>query len=509
MEIFHHLADGFHTALTAANFFYCLAGATLGTLVGVLPGLGPLATIAMLLPVTFKLPAVSSLIMLSGIYYGAHHAGSTTAIMLNMPGEPSSIVICFDGHPMARNGRAGVALCVSALSSFFAGSVAVLIIATLSPLLSKVALSFGAPEYTSIVVLALVAVSTLSAGSVGTTIPMMLLGLLFGCVGTDINSGVQRFTFGLANVADKLDFVVVAVGLFAFGEITMRLSGSDNIPRVHGKVSSLLPTLADLKAAWKPVLRGTALGSAFGILPGTGPLVSSFASYSVETHLARDPGRFGKGAIEGVAGPEAANNAAALTHFIPMLTLGIPAGAAMALMLGALTIQGITPGPDIITEHADLFWGVVASMWIGNLMLLVLNLPLIGIWIRLLAIPYRLLYPAILVFCCIGVYSVANDAMDVITMTGFGVFGYVMLKLGCSPAPLVLGFILGPILEENLRRALVISRGDPSVFLTRPVSLGFLIAAAALLIFTLFMNSRRAGLHAPHAHDEAARQEAQ
>lgn len=507
METLHHLADGFGIALTAANFFYCLAGATLGTLVGVLPGLGPLATIAMLLPVTFKLPAVASLIMLSGIYYGAHHAGSTTAIMLNMPGEPSSIVICFDGHPMARKGRAGPALCISALSSFFAGSVAVLIIATFSPPLSEIALTFGAPEYTSIVILALIAVSTLSAGSVGTTIPMMLLGLLFGCVGTDINSGVERFTFGLANVADKLDFVVVAVGLFAFGEIAMRLTSDDHVPRMPAKVSGLLPTLADLKASWKPVLRGTALGSAFGILPGTGPLVSSFAAYSVETHLARDRTRFGNGAIEGVAGPEAANNAAALTHFIPMLTLGIPAGAAMALMLGALTIQGITPGPGIITEHADLFWGVVASMWIGNLMLLVLNLPLIGIWIRLLAIPYRLLYPAILVFCCIGVYSVANDPLDVVTMAGFGVFGYVMLTLGCSPAPLVLGFILGPILEENLRRALVISRGDATVFLTRPVSLGFLIAAVALLVFTVIMNARRSRLAASHAHGPSAEQD--
>jgi putative tricarboxylic transport membrane protein len=493
LDTLHHLADGFSVALTAANFFYCLIGATLGTLVGVLPGLGPLATIAMLLPVTFKLPAVASLIMLSGIYYGAHHAGSTTAIMLNMPGEPSSIVICFDGHPMARQGRAGPALCISAISSFFAGSVAVIIIAAFSPPLAEIALTFGAPEYTAIVVLALVAASTLSAaGSVGTTLPMMLVGLLLGTVGTDINSGVQRFTFGLENISDQLDFVVVAVGLFAFAEIATRLGKTEQVSRMPGKISGMLPTRADLKASWKPILRGTALGSAFGILPGTGPLVSSFAAYSVERQLARDPARFGNGAIEGVAGPEAANNAAALTHFIPMLTLGIPAGAAMALMLGALTIQGIQPGPGMMTEHADVFWGVVASMWIGNLMLLVLNLPLIGIWIRLLMIPYRLLYPAILVFCCIGVYSVANDPADVITMAGFGVFGTLMLRLGCSPAPLVLGFILGPILEENLRRALVISRGDYGVFLTRPVSLGFLLAALGLLGFSIISNVRRA-----------------
>ena len=481
MDILHNLAQGFEVALTLQNFLYCLLGAALGTLVGVLPGLGPLATIAMLLPVTFNLPAVSSLIMLSGIYYGAHHAGATTAIMLNMPGEPSSVVICFDGHPMARNGRAGPALCISALSSFFAGCIAILIIAMFSPPLARIALTFGAPEYTSVVILALIAASTLSAGSLNVTLPMMLLGLLLGTVGTDTNSGVQRFTFGLPNITDKLDFVVVAVGLFAFAEIASRLENLAAVRSVSTKVTGLLPTRADLKASWKPALRGTLLGSAFGILPGTGPLVSSFASYGIEQRLAKDPSRFGQGAIEGVAGPEAANNAAALTHFIPMLTLGIPAGAAMALMLGALTIQGITPGPGIMKDHPDLFWGVVASMWIGNLMLLVLNLPLVGIWIRLLGIPYRLLYPAILVFCCIGVYSVANDPADVIMMAGFGAFGYLLLKLGCSPAPLVLGFILGPILEENMRRALVIARGDLTVFITRPISLAFLLVALALL----------------------------
>jgi putative tricarboxylic transport membrane protein len=491
MDVIHNLAHGFEIALTAQNFFYCLLGAALGTLVGVLPGLGPLATIAMLLPVTFNLPAVTSLIMLSGIYYGAHHAGATTAIMLNMPGEPSSVVICFDGHPMARQGRAGAALCISALASFFAGCVAVLIIAMFSPPLARVALTFGAPEYTAVVVLALIAASALSAGSLSVTLPMTLLGLLLGTVGTDTNSGLQRFTFGLSNVADKLDFVVVAVGLFAFAEIASRLENLGSVRPVSARVTGLLPTRADLKASWKAVLRGTALGSAFGILPGTGPLVSSFASYGLEQQLAKDPSRFGHGAIEGVAGPEAANNAAALTHFIPMLTLGIPAGAAMALMLGALTIQGITPGPGILTEHPDLFWGVVASMWIGNLMLLVLNLPLVGIWIRLLAIPYRLLYPAILVFCCIGVYSVANDPADVVMMAGFGAFGYLLLKLGCPPAPLILGFILGPILEENMRRALLISRGDPAVFVTRPISLAFLLAALALLGFSLSPRLRR------------------
>jgi putative tricarboxylic transport membrane protein len=491
VDILANLSHGFEVALTGQNFLYCLLGAALGTLVGVLPGLGPLATIAMLLPMTFNLPAVASLIMLAGIYYGAHHAGATTAIMLNMPGEPSSVVICFDGHPMARQGRAGPALCISALSSFFAGCVAIIIIALFSPPLAEVALTFGAPEYTAVVVLALVAASALSAGELNVTLPMMLLGLLLGTVGTDVNSGVQRFTFDLPNITDKLDFVVVAVGLFAFAEIGLRLENLAEVRSISAKVTGLLPTRADLKASWKAVLRGTALGSAFGILPGTGPLVSSFAAYALEGQLADDPGRFGQGAVEGVAGPEAANNAAALTHFIPMLTLGIPAGAAMALMLGALTIHGITPGPGILTEHPDLFWGVVASMWIGNLMLLVLNLPLVGIWIRLLTIPYRLMYPAILVFCCIGVYSVANDPADLMMMAGFGSVGYLLLKLGCSPAPLVLGFILGPILEENMRRALVISRGDVSVFVTRPVSLVFLLLAAALLGLSLSPKLRR------------------
>ena len=505
MEILANLSHGFAVALTGENFLYCLLGAGLGTLVGVLPGLGPLATIAMLLPVTFNLPAVASLIMLSGIYYGAHHAGATTAIMLNMPGEPSSVVICFDGHPMAKQGRAGPALCISALSSFFAGCVAIVIIALFSPPLAEAALTFGAPEYTAVVILALVAASSLSAGELRVTLPMTLIGLLLGMAGTDVNSGVQRFTFGLDNITDKLDFVVVAVGLFAFAEIASRLENLAEVKSVSAKVTGLLPTKADLGASWKAILRGTALGSAFGILPGTGPLVSSFASYGLESQLAADPSRFGKGAIEGVAGPEAANNAAALTHFIPMLTLGIPAGAAMALMLGALTIHGITPGPGILTEHPDLFWGVVASMWIGNLMLLVLNLPLVGIWIRLLAIPYRLLYPAIMVFCCIGVYSVQNDPADVLMMAGFGCFGYLLLKLGCSPAPLVLGFILGPILEENMRRALVIARGDPTVFVTRPISAAFLALALALLCISLspkLRNNRK--IVAARLHGEEA-----
>jgi TctA family transporter len=449
--------------------------------VGVLPGLGPITTIAMLLPITFKMPAVASLIMLSGIYYGAHHAGSTTAIMLNMPGEPTSVVICLDGNPMARQGRAGPALCISALGSFFAGCISVIIIALFSPPLARVALSFASPEYASMIVLALVAVSVISSASVLTTISMAVLGLLLGTIGTDLNTGVERFTFGIGSIADGLSFVALAVGLFAFTQIASQLGAEEVRHVVSAKVSGLLPTREDLRASWQAILRGTGLGAAIGIFPGTGPLVASFAAYSLEKRIAQDPSRFGKGAIEGVAGPESANNAAAFTHFIPMMTLGIPAGAAMALMLAALTIQGVTAGPQLMTKHADLFWGVIASMWIGNLMLLVLNLPLVGVWIRLLAVPYRYLYPVVLVCCCIGTYSVANSAFDVMLAAGLGLVGFAFHKLGCPPAPLVLGFILEPMLEENFRRSLLLARGDLSIFVTRPISLAILIAAGVLL----------------------------
>jgi putative tricarboxylic transport membrane protein len=486
VNVVNNLLTGLGIAFTPTNFIYCLIGATLGTLVGVLPGIGPLTTIAMLLPLTFKMAPVSSLIMLAGIYYGAHHAGSTTAIMLNMPGDPSSVVICMDGHPMARQGRAGPALCISALGSFFAGCVGVMLIALFSPPLAKVALEFAAPEYASMVVVALLATMTLSRGAFFVNAGMALLGLLLGTTGTDIETGTTRFTFGIPNLSDGMSFITVAVGLFAFGEVILHLSQdlTAAAPATSiAKVRGLWPTRADMALSWKPIVRGTALGSVLGLLPGTGPMVSSFASYSLERQLARDKSRFGHGAIEGVAGPEAANNAAAITHFIPMLTLGIPAGAAMALMLGAMTIQGIAPGPRVMVEHLDVFWGLIASMWIGNLMLLVLNLPMVGIWIRLLTIPYRLLYPAIIVFCCIGVYSVNNSAFDVALAAGMGLFGYVFHHIGCSPMPLVIGFILGPVLEQSLRRALLISRGDLAVFVTRPISLALLLLALGLLIY--------------------------
>jgi putative tricarboxylic transport membrane protein len=473
---------GFGVALTPANLLYCLLGATVGTGVGVLPGIGPVTTIAMLLPITFKMPAVASLIMLCGVYYGAHHAGSTTAIMLNMPGEPTSVVICLDGHPMARKGRAGVALCISAIGSFVAGCVGVIIIALFSPLLATAALSFGSPEYASMVVLALIVACALSGSSMLVTVGMAVLGLLLGTVGTDVNIGILRFTYGAENLEDGLNLIAVVVGFFAFAETAARLSGHQPAQQISTKVNSLIPSRRDFAESWKPIVRGTVLGSLLGILPGTGPLLASFAAYAMERRLARDPSRFGNGAIEGVAGPESANNAAAFTHFIPMLTLGIPAGAAMALLLSAMLIQGITPGPEVMIQHPDLFWGVIASMWIGNMMLLVLNLPLIGVWIRLLMVPYRLLYPAILAFCCIGVYSINNSAADDLLAAGMGCVGYLMKQLGCNPAPLVLALVLSPLLEQNVRRSMQMSRGDPTIFFTRPVSLGLLILAALLVV---------------------------
>jgi TctA family transporter len=391
---------------------------------------------------------------------------------------------------MARTGRAGAALFVSAIGSFFAGGIGVLVIATLSPPLAQAALLVGSPEYASMIVMALVTASVLASKSPFTTIAMAMLGVLIGTVGTDVNSGQWRFTSGLPMLADGVSFVAVAAGLFAFAEVIVHVGAPEARAAISSKIDSLIPTRAEFRASIAPILRGTALGGALGILPGTGPLISSFASYAMEKQLARDPSRFGHGAIEGVAGPEAANNAAAITHFIPMLSLGIPAGAAMALMLGALIIQGISPGPQVMTEHPDLFWGVVASMWIGNLMLLVLNLPLVGVWVKLLMIPYRLLYPAILLFCCIGVYSVNARIFDVLLAAGFGALGFVFKKLDCPAGPLVLGLVLGPALEEHARRALLLSKGDPTVFLTRPISLVMLMIAVSLIV--IFARPRKA-----------------
>jgi putative tricarboxylic transport membrane protein len=491
MELLSHLATGFDVALSPANLLYCLIGVALGTLVGVLPGIGPLATIAMLLPLTFSLPPVGALIMLAGIYYGASYGGSTTAILMKLPGESASVVTCLDGYEMAKQGRAGSALATAALASFFAGTVCTLVIALFAPPLAEVAFKFGAAEFFSLMFMGLVCSAALAHGSLLKALAMVALGLLFGIVGTDVNSGVARFSFGVSWLTDGIGFVVIAMGLFGFAEILANLERPEKRAVFTGTVSGLMPSAADFRQAWKPTLRGTALGGVFGILPGLGPTISSFAAYALERKLAKDPSRFGKGAIEGVAGPEAANNAAAQTAFIPTLTLGIPGSATMALMLGALMIQGIAPGPQVMQSRPELFWGLIASMWIGNLLLVVLNLPLIGIWIKLLKVPYRMLFPSILAFMAIGVYSVNNNHYEVMLMVGFGILGYVFYKLKCEPAPLLLGFILGPLMEENLRRAMLISRGDPSVFFTRPISAGFMAVSILLLIAMILPAVRR------------------
>ncbi len=485
MDLLNHLALGFQVALTPINFLYCLAGSLMGTLIGVLPGIGPTATIAMLLPITFNLPAVSALIMLAGIYYGAQYGGSTTAILVNLPGEASSVVTCLDGHAMQRQGRAGVALATAALGSFFAGCVATVIIAMLAPLLAGVALKFGPTEYFSMMLLGLVAAVILAHGSVLKAVAMVVLGLLLGLVGTDVTSGTTRFDFGIPALSDGIDFVVVAMGLFGIAEIINTLGQKEEREVVAAKVTGLWPSKDDFRMMWKAVFRGTALGSALGILPGGAATLSSFAAYILVQKLAKDPSRFGKGAIEGVAGPESANNAAAQTSFIPMLTLGIPPNSVMALMIGAMMIQGIAPGPQVMTSRPELFWGMIASMWVGNLMLVVLNLPLIGLWVSLLKVPYRMLYPSILAFCCIGVYSLNNNPVDVVMTAFFGLMGHVFTKLDCEPAPLLLGFILGPMMEEYLRRAMLLSRGDATVFLRHPISLAMLILSALLLLLII------------------------
>jgi putative tricarboxylic transport membrane protein len=482
MDVVNNLLLGFGVAMTGANLLYCLIGVVLGTLIGVLPGIGPIATIAMLLPATFTLPPVSALIMLAGIYYGAQYGGSTTAILVNIPGESSSVVTCLDGYQMARQGRAGAALAIAALGSFFAGCFATVLLAVAAPPLAELAFKFGPAEYFSLMTLGLIAAVVLAHGSVIKAVGMIILGLLLGLVGTDVNSGMARYSFGVPELTDGIGFVAIAMGMFGFAEVIKNLENKGEREIFTKKVGSLLPNMAEFKLAWPAVLRGTALGSLLGILPGGGAVLASFSAYTLEKKLAKDPSRFGKGAVEGVASPESANNAAAQTSFIPLLTLGIPPNPVMALMVGAMIIQGIQPGPQVMVERPELFWGLIVSMWIGNLMLVVLNLPLIGIWIKLLTVPYRMLYPAILVFCCIGVYSLSNAPFDVVMTALFGLIGYVFVKLDCEPAPLLLGFILGPMMEENLRRAMLLSRGDPMTFLNRPLSLSLLVVAAILLV---------------------------
>ncbi len=490
-DLLSNLSLGFGVALSLQNLFLAFLGCLVGTLIGVLPGVGPIATIAMLLPITFGFDPTGALIMLAGIYYGAQYGGSTTAILVNIPGEATSVVTALDGHEMARQGRAGVALGIAAIGSFFAGTVATIVIAALGAPLTGLALIFGPTEYFSLMVMGLVFAVVLARGSILKAVAMILVGVLLSTVGLDLETGEERMTFGLPFLSDGIDFAVLAMGIFGIAEIMRNLDHTEHREVVRQAIGRLLPNKEDFKQSYKPVLRGTFIGALLGILPGNGAVLGPFASYTLEKKIAKDPRRFGRGAIEGVAGPESANNAGAQTSFIPLLTLGIPPNAVMALMVGAMTIHGIIPGPQVMTKNPNLFWGMIASMWIGNLMLLVINLPMIGVWVRLLKVPYRMLFPAILMFCCIGIYSVNSLPTDVMFIALFGLVGYTLIKLGFEPAPMLLGFVLGKLMEENLRRALILSRGSLSTFIDHPISASLLAVAAILLIVALLPSIRR------------------
>ncbi len=506
MDFIDKLALGFATCLeivwwtdplfgvtwpVPTNLILCFMGCLIGTLIGVLPGVGPIATIAMLLPITYGLPPVGALIMLAGIYYGAQYGGSTTAILVNIPGEATSVVTTLDGYQMARKGRAGAALAIAAIGSFIAGTIATIIIAVVGQPMTQLALLFGPADYFSLMVLGLMLVVVLARGSVPKAIAMIVVGILLSTVGVDLETGDERLTFGWSEISDGLDFAVIAMGLFGFAEILKNLENPEARDVAKTKIGRLMPTRDDMRASFGPIMRGTAVGSILGILPGNGAVLGPFASYTMEKKLAKDPSRFGEGAIEGVAGPEAANNAGAQTAFIPLLALGIPPNAVMGLMLGAMIIKNIVPGPEVITKQPALFWGMIASMWIGNLMLLIINLPLIGLWVRLLKVPYRLLFPAIVLFCCIGIYSIGNNPMDIWLAAAFGLMGYALLKLGFEPAPLLLGFVLGRLMEEKLRQALAISRGKFSTFINEPLSASFLALALIIIVVTLLPSIRR------------------
>ncbi|HWL04126.1 MAG TPA: tripartite tricarboxylate transporter permease [Xanthobacteraceae bacterium] len=491
MDVFQNLAAGFGAAATPWNLLFCLFGCLIGTLIGVLPGIGPIATIAMLLPITFGLDPLGALIMLAGIYYGAQYGGSTTAILMRLPGESSSVVTCIDGYQMALKGRAGSALAIAAGGSFFAGCVATVLIAAFAPILASFAEQFRSPEYFALMLFGLVAAVVLANGSVIKAVGMVILGLLFGLTGTESQSGMVRYTFGVPELYDGIDFVPLAMGLFGFAEIMTNLDRKEGARVLAAKIGSLLPTREELHRSMPAVLRGTTMGSLLGILPGGGAVMSSFAAYTLEKKLSKRPQEFGHGAVEGVAGPESANNAGAQTSFIPLLTLGIPSTPVMAIMVGAMTIQGIAPGTAIITDRPDLFWGMIASMWLGNLMLVIINLPMIGIWVRLLQVPYRLMFPCILVMCCVGAYSISSSTFLVTLMAGFALLGYVFAKLGCEAAPFLLGFVLGPLMEENFRRSMVLSFGDPSIFVVRPISATILVATLGLVLLIVLPQFRK------------------
>ena len=494
MDMLSNLALGFNEAFVLQNLIYCFAGVFLGTFIGVLPGIGPLATISMLLPLTFHVPPTAALVMLAGIYYGAQYGGSTASILMNLPGTPAAAVVCLDGYPMAQKGRAGVALFMTTIASFVGSTIGIIILTAFSPALANVALAFGPADYFSMMLLGLIAAAALAQGSPAKGIAMVLVGLALGMVGTDVQTGAQRFTWGIPQLSDGINLVALAMGLFGVSEVItsitrMRAVNKQKQERIT--LRSMVPTRDDVRQSWPSMLRGSGVGSFFGTLPGAGTTIAAFIAYAIEKRIARKPERFGKGAVEGISAPESASNASAQTAFIPTLTLGIPGDAVMALMLGAMIIQGIQPGPRLVAEHPELFWGLVASFWIGNVLLVILNIPMIGLWVRMLRIPYSILYPSILLFICIGVFSVNNSAFDVMVVMVFGVFGYAMTLLRFEPAPLVLGFILGPLMEEHLRRAMLLSRGDPAVFLERPISAGFLALTGGLLVWSLISAVRQ------------------
>jgi putative tricarboxylic transport membrane protein len=486
MDLLASLTLGFAEILTPQNLLFCFVGALLGTAIGVLPGLGPAPTIAMLLPATYALEPVSALVMLAGIFYGSQYGGSTTAILVNLPGESTSVVTTLDGHQMARQGRAGPALAIAAIGSFVAGTLATLIIAVSAPSLATLGLAFGPADYFSLMVVALLCALALARGSMLKALGVVLSGLVLGLVGMDANSGVRRFTFGLPDLSDGIEFVALAMGFFAFGEVVKNMAQGEAREVVTTRVTGLMPGIDDLKVTAPAILRGTAIGSLLGVLPGGGAILATWTSYALEKRLASDPSRFGHGAIEGVAAPESANNAAVQTSFIPMLTLGIPSSATMALMMGAMMIHGIAPGPRVMETNPGVFWGLIASMWVGNLMLLVLNLPLVGLWVRLLRVPFDVLSPLIVVICCIGIFSINGKVFDLWVAGLFGLVAFVFARLDCEPAPLLLGFVLGPLMEENFRRALLMSRGDPSVFFTSGIS-AVLLGGAALIVLMVML----------------------
>jgi len=493
MEFFQNLYEGFSVSLTLANFGYCFLGVLVGTLVGVLPGLGPTATIALLLPLTFKQDPVSAIIMLAGIYYGAQYGGSTTSILVNIPGEASSVVTAIDGYQMARQGRAGPALGIAAFGSFIAGTLATFGLGLLAPPMAGLALKFGPPEYFSLVCLGLVAATFLTQGSMLKSLIMIVFGLLLGTVGRDLITGFPRFTFGIYELEDGIGFIPIIMGVFGVAEILINLESSlQEKKEIYAKrITGLLPSVKDWAGSIGAILRGTLVGFFLGTLPGGGAVLGSFASYTMEKKVARDPREFGKGAIAGVAGPEAANNAASQGAFIPLLTLGIPANAVMAMLVGALMIHGVQPGPQMITKSPNLFWGVITSMYLGNILLLILNLPLIGLWIQILKVPYRVLFPLILMFCLIGVYSLNNSIFEIYLMGGFGILGYIFKKFDFEPAPLILAVVLGPMMEDTLKHTFLISGGDPTVFFTRPISAAFLAFVALLIVLQLIPAIRK------------------